>query len=601
MQALTTALFLLSLPAGAQDFTRITEGPLVSDDRYSEGCAWSDINNDNLLDAFVPDAFAARSNLLFINNGDGTFTQVTEGPVVSDTSTSSGGSFGDFDNDGWPDLFVQNWNGLDSHLYMNGGDGTFIKVTEGEIVSDGGWSFNSSVVDYDGDGSLDVYVGNGTFTSFVESNFLYRGNGDGTFERITEGAPVTDAEHSLGSSWCDFDNDGDQDLFTANSRPFAGVPLQNFLYRNEGDGTFTRVTEGIVVSDVNLSIGGSWGDYDNDGDFDLFVANWDGENNQLYRNDGDGTFSRVTSGGIVSDGGSSVSGAWGDYDNDGNLDLYVTNDWNEDNFLYHGNGDGTFTRITQGDIVGNGGRSNGATWIDYDNDGWLDMFVPNGQDPPQSNFLYRNNGLSGNCWINVRFVGTASNRSAIGTRVEAGALIGGQYSWQYRELSGHQGFNAQESFNVELGLRDAEMLDSLVVRWPSGIVEAYTAIDANSFYLVEEGEGISVITSVEDEESGASNREPPMLRAFPNPFGSSTEIRFSATPSSGVGTHARLSIFDCCGRRIRVLQDGYFGSGDHAVSWDGMDRFGEPVPAGVYVCVLKVGKRSTCCRMVVLR
>ena len=585
--------------ASAQDFTRITEGPLVNDDRYSEGSSWGDINNDNLLDVFVPDAFAARSNLLFLNNGDGTFTQVAEGPVVSDTSTSSGGSFGDFDNNGWLDLFVQNWDGLDSHLYMNDGDGTFTKVVEGDIVSDGGWSFNSSVVDYDRDGNLDVYVDNGAFTSFVESNFFYRGNGDGSFDKITEGPPVTDAEYSLASSWCDYDNDGDQDLFTANSRPFKGVPLQNFLYLNNGDGSFTKVTEGIVVTDVDLSIGGSWGDYDNDGDFDLFVANWDGEDNRLYRNDGDGTFSRVTSGGIVSDGGSSVSGAWGDYDNDGNLDLFVANDWNEDNFLYHSNGDGTFSRITEGDIVANGGRSNGATWTDYNNDGWLDMFVPNGQAPPQSNFLYRNNGLSGNRWVNVRFEGTLSNRSAIGTRVEVGALIGGGYSWQYREVSGHQGFNAQESFNVELGLGDAEVLDSLVVRWPSGTVEFYTGLEPNELYLAVEGEGISIITGLE-EGSGGSPFPDAAIRALPNPFASSVAIEIQSMDDADPDGSIRFSIFDIAGRCVRVLPGASCAPGDNAVLWDGSDNEGLQVPSGVYIILGFMGDGPVGTRVVKL-
>jgi hypothetical protein len=471
-------------------FTKITEGPAVNDDRYSEGSSWGDINNDNYLDLFVPHAYDDRSNLLFINNGDGSFTQVTDGPVVSDISTSSGCSFGDFDNDGHLDLFVQNWNGLHSHLYMNNGDGTFTKITSGDIVNDGGWSFNSSVADYDNDGNLDIFVDNGAFTYFVEDNFLYNGNGDGTFTKITSGDIVNDDEHSLSSSWCDYDNDGDTDLFVANSDPFNGIPINNFLYQNNGDGTFTKLTEGVVVNDNSISTGGSWGDYDNDGDFDLFVANWYEEDNHLYQNDGDGTFTQITSGDIVNDGGYSVSGAWGDYDNDGDLDLYVTNDWNQNNFLYSNNGDDTFTRMTEGIIVNDGGRSNGATWTDYDNDGHLDLFVPNGQIPSQSNFLYRNNGVFNRNWINIKCIGTVSNASAIGTKVKARAVIAHRVVWQLREVSGHQGFNAQESFNVEFGFRYASVVDSLVIEWPSGAVDIYNDVDVNTFYRATEGESL---------------------------------------------------------------------------------------------------------------
>ena len=593
--SLMWSLFL-ALQVSAQDFTRITEGPLVNDDRYSEGSAWGDIDNDCLLDVFVPDAFVERSNLLFLNNGDGTFTEVTEGPVVTDIGRSSGCSFGDLDNDGDLDLFVQNWEGMSSHLYLNDGDGTFTRVTSGQIVNDGGWSFNSSVVDYDNDGNLDIYVDNGTFTSFVECNFLYNGNGDGTFTKVTEGEPVTDAEHSLSSSWCDFDNDGDQDLFTANSRPFQGVPLANFLYLNNGNGTFTRLTSGIVVTDIGTSTGGSWGDYDNDGDFDLFVANWGGENNQLYRNDGDGTFSRVTTGSIVNDGGSSVSGAWGDYDNDGHLDLSVTNDWNENNFLYHNNGDGTFTRIVTGDIVNNGGRSNGATWSDYNNDGYLDMFVPNGQDPPQSNFLYMNNGLSGNGWVNIRFVGTVSNASAIGSRVMAGAVLVDTLVWQHREVSGHQGFNAQETFNVELGLGSSAVLDSLVVMWPSGIVETYAGLDSNEFYLAIEGEGISVVTSVSEPEEGAPPTEGVVIRTFPNPFSDTALVEFGIGAEGSV----RATVFDLQGRCLRTLVDARYEPGSHYALWDGRDDDGRRLPCGVYVCVVRAAGLSATSRLVLL-
>lgn len=577
---LLTIILIVPMCLHALAFTRITEGPLVNDDRYSEGSSWGDINGDNYLDVFVPDAYAVRSNLIFLNNGDGTFTEVTEGPVVTDTSTSSGCSFGDFDNDGDLDLFVQNWNGLNSHLYLNNGDGTFTKVTSGQIVSDGGWSFNSSAVDYDNDGNLDIYVDNGAFIAQGEDNFLYRGNGDGTFAEVTEGDPVSDAEHCLSSSWCDFDNDGDQDLFTANSRPFNGISLHNFLYLNNGDGTLTRLTEGPIVEDLRISIGGSWGDYDNDGDFDLFVANWNGEDNQLYRNEGDGSFSRVTTGSIVSDGGSSVSGAWGDYDNDGDLDIYVTNDWNENNFLYRNDGDGTFTRITEGDIVSDGGRSNGATWSDYDNDGYLDMFVPNGQDPPQSNFLYHNNGAGiwENNWVNIRCVGTESNSSAIGTRLMARAVLNGQPSRQYRELSGHQGFNAQESFNVEFGLGDAEVLDSLVIQWPAGNVDIYCDMDVNLFYLAVEGEGISVVTSLEEHEE-TSPSGGIAVDVYPNPFTAETYFRFEVP----FADHASLDLYDISGRLVDTVLDGDLPAGCHEIQWEGRSSSGEALPGGIYL------------------
>ncbi len=609
MSGKATLLFLLMviLSCGdhqAQDFTRITNGPMVNDDRYSEGCSWGDINNDEFPDLFVPHAYDDRSNLLFINNGNGSFTQVTEGPVISDISTSSGCSFGDYDNDGDLDLFVQNWNGLDSHLYMNDGDGTYNKVTSGDIVNDGGWSFNSSIADYDNDGNLDIFVDNGAFTTFGEDNFLYRGNGDGSFIKITTGDIVNDDEHSLSSSWCDYDNDGDSDLFVANSRPFYGIPLNNFLYMNNGDGTFTKLTDGVVVHDSSISTGGSWGDYDNDGDFDLFVANWYGENNHLYRNRGDGSFERITSGDIVNDGGNSVSGAWADYDNDGDLDLFVSNDWNEDNFLYRNEGDGTFTRVTTGDIVSDGGRSNGAAWADYDMDGYLDLYVPNGQIPDQSNFLYRNNGVSGYSWISIRCVGTTSNASAIGTKARAKADVNGEPLWQLREVSGHQGFNAQGSFNVEFGFADAAVVDSLILEWPSGSVDIYTDIGVNHFYRATEGEGLDIIVTSLVDADERENHLPVrfmLSQNHPNPFNPSTTIDFELPGNRG-GTHrVYLTIHSIRGRRVRTLIDSELASGRHTTTWNGRDDGGGEIPSGIYLYTLEVGDRRLIRKMIVLK
>jgi len=578
----------------AQDFTKITEGPMVNDDRYSEGSSWGDINNDSFLDLFVPHAYDDKSNLLFLNNGNGSFTQVTDGPVVTDISTSSGCSFGDFDNDGHLDLFVQNWNGRNSHLYMNTGDGTFTKITSGDIVNDDGWSFNSSVADYDNDGNLDIFVDNGAFTAFVENNFLYKGNGDGTFTKITTGDIVNDGEHSLSSSWCDYDDDGDQDLFVANSDPFNGIAINNFLYKNNGNGTFTRLTEGVVVNDSSISIGGSWGDYDNDGDFDLFVANWYEENNYLYQNNGDGTFTKITSGDIVNDGGWSVSGTWGDYDNDGDLDLYVTNDWNQKNFLYSNNGDGTFTRITTGDIVNDGGRSNGATWVDYNNDGYLDLFVPNGQhNPDQSNFLYRNNGVSNNNWINMKCVGTLSNTSAIGTKVRAKATINSLVVWQMRDVSGHTGFNAQNSFNVEFGFGNAPVVDSLVFEWPSGSVDIYTGVNVNQFYRATEGESLDVLVpAIDDKRESDLPKIFELSQNYPNPFNAVTEIKYTLPKDC----HVKLTIYNILGEKVATLAEGHQKGGYKTAMWNAIS-----FSSGIYFYRLQAGDFVQTRKMVLLK
>ncbi|MFC2167326.1 FG-GAP-like repeat-containing protein, partial [Acidobacteriota bacterium] len=189
----------------------------------------------------------------------------------------------------------------------------FTKVSTGDIVTDGGVSTGCAWEDYNNDGYLDLFVSN-----YDENNFLYTNNQDGTFTKVISGDIVTDGGLSQGCAWGDYDNDGYPDLFVANQDG-----QNNFLYTNNGDGSFTKVTNEIVVTDGGHSASGAWGDYDNDGDLDLFVANSDYLNNFLYTNNGNGSFTKVTSGVVVMDGENSTSGAWGDYDNDGDLDLFV--------------------------------------------------------------------------------------------------------------------------------------------------------------------------------------------------------------------------------------------------------------------------------------
>ena len=561
----TSFILLLLFTCGnllSQDFTKVTGDPVVSDNRYSEGSSWGDINNDHFLDLFVPDALPGITNLLFINNGNGTFTQVTTGPVVTDISASSGGSFGDYNNDGYPDLFVQNYYGNNNHLYLNTGSGSFTKVTTGSIVNNGGYSFNSSVADYDNDGNLDVFVDNGAFTSGGENNFLYHGNGNGTFTRITSGHIVNDGEKSLSSGWCDYDNDGDIDLFVANGDPFNYTGINNFLYRNNGNGTFTRITTGAIVNDLGASVGVSWGDYDNDGDFDLFAANWGGENSFLYQNNGNGTFTRITTGVVVNDGGHTVAGAWGDCDNDGDLDLFVANDLDQNNCFYLNNGNGTFTKITTGQFVNDGGRSNGATWADYNNDGYLDLFVPNGSNPSQSNFLYRNNASSGNNWVNIKCIGTVSNTSAVGTKLKTKAFINSQPVWQLRQVCGQTGFNAQNSYNVEYGFGNAAVVDSLVIIWTSGTIDVYTNVSINKFYLATEGQGLSEIVLPVNGKGVNLPVKIELCQNYPNPFNPSTKIKFNL-PKAGI---VKLVVYDILGREIKsLLNNEFLSAGGHTI------------------------------------
>ena len=294
------------------------------------------------------------------------FTKITSGDIVQDACASMGCAWGDCNGDGYDDLFVANDLGDNNNLYINNGDGMFESVTTGPVVTDGGHSFAGSWADYDNDGDLDLYVVN---TDGV--NFLYNNSGQGTFIRMTAGAPAGDTDMSRGCAWVDYNMDGWLDLFVAN-----GDGGNNRLYSGNGDGTFTSVTEGPVVNDGGNSMSGSWADYDNDGDPDLFVSNSGGECNFLYANQGDGTFERVMEGSIADDGGESWGAGWADYDNDLDLDLFVANNGGRD-FMYDNNGNGSFSLIRSGCLVTGEYACRSASWTDVDNDGFVDLFTSN--------------------------------------------------------------------------------------------------------------------------------------------------------------------------------------------------------------------------------
>jgi hypothetical protein len=477
---------LLSSPVGrAQDpFTRILTGPVVSGVN-STVLAWGDFNNDGFQDLFV--STRTGPSLLYSNNGNATFSQVLTGPVAMDSGNCFGATWGDYDNDGFLDLFVGvNSNGND-WLYHNNGHGGFTKITAGAIVNSGGNANNSCWADYDNDGFLDLFVANSD-----QNDFLYNNNGDGTFTRITTNTIALKAGNSQGGSWADYDNDGLPDLFVSR------VNEPNLLYHNEGRGIFTSVTNGIIVHDVSVGQGTSWGDYDNDGHLDLFVVNPNARN-FLYHNNGDGTFNKITNGAIVTDIGNGHGCGWADYDNDGYLDLFVANRLGA-NFLYHNNGDGTFMRATTGVVPTDAADASAAAWADYDNDGFPDLFVT--ELNPFSNRLYRNNGNS-NHWLTVQCSGRLSNRTAIGAKVRVKATMGGRMVWQLREISGGGGLGSQNDLRAGFGLGDATNVDLVRIEWPSGIVQEFHDVAPLQFITIIEPEARITPLSV-DVDAGTS-------------------------------------------------------------------------------------------------
>lgn len=532
--------FLRTSLSYAQGFTKITTGPVVTTLSDSRSVNWADVNNDGWEDLFISNGNEkGDNNMLFMNNGDGSFRAVTQSPITQDNLPSDGATFADFDNDGDIDAFVVNWYGKNNMLYLNDGKGNFTQQTTGNLVNDGGYSETAAWGDYDHDGWLDLYVCNsgGDFR-----NFLYHNNKDGSFERITEGDMVTDVFRSRCVNWVDYDNDGDDDLFVCNEA------LQNEnLYRNDGKEGFTKVLDAAVVFASGRTMSSSWGDYDNDGDLDVILVN-DRGRDMLFRNDGGGGFTEVSSV-VSSDNGNGFGSNWADIDNDGDLDLFITNSFGGSmwkNFLYRNNLIGgkagetdAFTRDSSGAVGEDMGWSYGNAFGDYDNDGDLDLAVANCYNEAQNAALYRNEAQgNGNHWLKMQLIGSLSNRSAIGTKLRLKASIGGKAFWQMREISAQSGYCGQNSLIAHFGLGDATRIDSLRIEWTNGGQSTLTNLPMDTMLTIKESE----VTSVEEEKAKSVLH----VEVAPNPGRQIVQLHITGNSNASI----LLRITDIQGNKV---------------------------------------------------
>lgn len=452
--------------------------------------SWGDYNGDGFDDVFVTEYSPLQANKLYTNNGDQTFTAVA-GQFDNDLASSLASTWGDYDNDGDLDLFVANSKGFSNYLYTNNGDGTFTKETTGDIATYDGYCHSASWADYDNDGYLDIFVSDYMPTRL---NLLYHNNGDGTFTRILDNGISDESAFSIGASWADYDNDNDMDLFVPN------VDKENFFYENNGDGTFVRKNIAGLTDVVINSVGSSWADFDNDGDLDLFVANAGKKANDLFVNDGTGglTQSSVLPASHQDD---THGSAFGDFDNDGDLDLFVTNDQDAANRFYTNDGDGSFS-VFDTDLTEDARNSFGTAVSDFDNDGDIDLFIANhsGDD----NMLFVNSKGSCQNSLCAKLVGTVSNRSAIGAKIFVTAEVYGQTITQMREISGQTsgGAGGQNSLNALFGLGEATLVDRIEIHWPSGLVQVLLNQPVNDcLTITEEGGSLVSGTAFHDENS----------------------------------------------------------------------------------------------------
>jgi hypothetical protein len=468
----------------------------------------------------------ARS-MFYRNNRDGTFTDVTDKTGVGYPGFAMGGAVGDYNNDGWPDLYITCLGG--NALYRNNGDGTFTDVTKRAGVSDGRWSAGAAFGDYDGDGFLDLFVANYVdfklndlpgFGSAPTCKFrgldvqcgprglkgagdsLFRNNGDGTFTDVTKQAGVSDAGGFYGMQpvWSDFGSRGRLDVYVANDS------TPNFLYRNDGH-KFTEIglESGTAVSGDGAeqgSMGVAVGDYMHTGRFAIFVTNFADEHNTLYRNDGDYSFQDVSFASNVAQMSRPHVG-WGtsffELDNDGWLDLLVVNGhvypqidtlssggrYRQPKLLHVNLGNGLFCDASRqaGPALEEPRASRGAAFGDLDNDGHVDVVVNDIDGPPM---ILRNEGGDGNHWVTLELGTTNANRLAIGARVK---IVTGDVV-QIEEVRSGGSYLSQNDLRVHFGTGKYSNIDVIEIRWPSGKTELIKGLTANKFYSILEGQGV---------------------------------------------------------------------------------------------------------------
>jgi hypothetical protein len=494
---------------------------------------WLDIylTNGTQLDAHWPPGQAPTSHL-YKNNRDGTFTDVTEKSGLARTGWQTGVCVGDYDNDGWDDLFCCFWG--HNVLFHNNGDGTFTDVSQkaglqGERVR---WGAGCTWLDYDRDGRLDLFVCNyiqldpdkvAADTNPVpcqwkgipvmcgprglpgDTNILYHNNGDGTFTDVSEKSGILKPgpRYSITAVSYDFDNDGWPDIYVAvDSQP-------SILFHNNHDGTFTDVAviSGCAYSEnghEQAGMGVGVADYDCDGWFDIFKTNFADDTCDLYHNNGEGTYTDVTfSSGIgVNNGYVAWGCAFIDYDNDGWADIFQVNghvypeigghdigqEYKNPRVVYKNLGNGRFKDVSSelGPGISEHFSSRGAAFGDYDNDGDIDALILNMSDLPS---LLRNDGGNAKNWIKIKLIGTQCNRTAIGARVR---VVTGSHA-QMDEVHSGTSVMSQSDLRLHFGLGKAPIVDLIEVKWPTTQkVERFTKVKANQILTIREGSGIVV-------------------------------------------------------------------------------------------------------------
>ncbi len=533
------------------------------------GCAFFDLNNDGLEDIYLTSA--RERDALYINNGDGTFSDITVAAGLRQTENFAcmGVLTGDIDNDGYRDIFINTAKDEHSRLFLNNGDSTFtdISVSSG-ISADSAWAYSSSFGDYNNDGYIDIIVGNYLDTmGFIKDstnvniigyqhqcspNTLWLNNGDQTFTNVAATTGAGETGCNLSSVFTDYDNDNDVDIMNANDFGIWVSP-NTLLQNNYPLNSFSDVSVAANANAAIYGMGIAVGDYDRDLDLDYYITNIG--RNVLHHNNGNGTFTDrdsmagVSNTYVIQD--STYTTGWGtgfmDIDNDGFLDLMAVNGfiqvvdlfetaYYDPDKLYHNNGDGTFTDISMTVGVDDSTVSRGFAYGDYDNDGdndFLVLPVTNDTAFTRRAILHKNDLSNSNNWLKVKLQGTVSNRDGFGAHIQ---LFDNGISWVHEVNSGGS-HSSQHSSVAHFGLGTIGSVDSVVVLWPSGLRQTLVNVSHGQQLTVIEGLTVNV-AQVDDPESF-------QLMVYPNPAKEVLNIF-----TQNLNTEATLSIYSAMGNLV---------------------------------------------------
>lgn len=527
--AIQVAVLLFSVNANSQVvFSDLSQQAGLNITGLNYGAAAGDYDNDGLEDLFATRLLLG--SVLFRNLGDNQFEDITAEAGILPAPTAQFAIWGDIDNDGWLDLFIGARDDANA-LYRNNQDGTFTNIAASAGVLTGTKVKSALFADIDRDGWLDIYI-----ARLGLENVMYRNNGNGTFTDITFFSGATDPLISMGAVFFDYDNDGDSDLYLTHD---ANIP--NILYQNNGNGQFLNVSQFSGANIAAMGMGVDVGDINNDGWLDLYITNLGP--NTLLLNNGNGTFSNLTFSSGLGDPGMGWGCSFMDYDNDGFQDIYMANDsyfTPFPNLLYRNLGNNTFDVVSQNSPVHSMEGGYGIACADFDQDGWIDIYLAN-YGGTVGNQFFNNQNYSDNNWIRIKLKGVQSNRAAIGTRVRVSA---GDLN-QVDEVSGGSGWASQNSLILHFGLGSHQNIDLLTVHWPSGIIDTFENVNVNELLTIEEGE-----SKINDPTSSREvvNRRNFDLSLSPIPATDGVKIRASwPTRLSGL---LQYTVYDVHGRPV---------------------------------------------------